>query len=119
MNKLENINKKIDELKKEIMELEEKRNEITNFTSIIITKVDITLKDLQNIQNKIKEIVELDGDFQNLGIKKLAYEIRKQNEGYYMQFDFIGVSEDFAELEKYYRLENNIIKFLNIRKDED
>ena len=118
MNKLESINNKIDELRKEIIILEEQAKNIHNYTSIIILNISTTLKDLKSIKENIEKIVDVK-EFEDLGIKKLAYEIKEQKEGYYIKFDFEGIGEDIAELEKYYRLNDNIIKFLNIRNEED
>ena len=117
MNKLDNINNKIDELKKEIIKLEEQAKHIHNYTSIIILNVSTSLQDFKIIRENIDKIIEIQ-NFEDLGIKKLAYEIKGQKEGYYIKFDFEGIGEDVTSLEKYYRLENNIIKFLNIRSDE-
>lgn len=118
MNKLENINKKIDELKKEIIKLEEQAKNIYNYTSIIILDVSTTLKDLKNIKENIQKNVDVNV-FEDLGIKKLAYEIKSQKEGCYIKFDFEGIAEDITKLEEYYRLEDNIIKFLNIKNEND
>lgn len=115
MNKIKNINNKIEELKMEIEELEEKRDLLNLYTSVLIIKTSTNLKELQIIQNKIKDIVSLDMNFQNLGIKVLAYTITNEHEGFYMQFDFYGESEDVAELEKFYKQEKNIIKFITIK----
>ena len=120
MNKLENINKKIDELKKEIANLEIQKNNINTYTCIFIVRPKTTLKALQVIKDTIKNIVELENNFEDLGLKKLAYEISKEKEGYYIQFDFTGFGEDVQKLEKYYIENDNIIKFLTMRKpDED
>ena len=118
MNKLENINNKIDELKKEIIKLETEKNNIKGYESIIIINIKTSLKELQNIKDEIRKIVELNGNFDNIGIKKLAYEVQKQNEGYYIEFFFVGTNEDVIKLEKYYRENDNIIKFLNMINPE-
>lgn len=72
MNKLENINNRIDELKKEITRLEESKKDLANFQSVIILNVNTTIKELQNIKNKINNIVELDGKFDEIGLKKIS-----------------------------------------------
>lgn len=118
MNKLENINNRIDELKKEIIKLEENKKSLANFQSIIILNVNTTIKELQNIKNKINNIVELDGKFDEIGLKKLPYEVKKQNEGYYITFYYVAIPEDVANLEKFYRECNNIIKFIDVRNSE-
>lgn len=118
MNKLESINNKIDELRKEIIKLEEEKKQIKNYRSIIILRANTTLKNFESIEKTIKNMIEVTF-WENLGVKKLAYKIREENEGFYVQFDFVGTETDIQEIEKYYRLNDNIIKFLNIRNEED
>lgn len=116
-NKIENIDKKIDELRKEIIKLEEEKKTINIYESMAILKITTKIKTYEDIKNKIKEIVDV-SNFDEIGTKKMAYEIRKQTEGFYIRFDFIANNKQFAQLEKFYRLNNNIIKFINIRQDE-
>ena len=118
MNKLESINNKIDELRKEIIKLEEEKKQIKNYRSIIILRANTTLKDFEDIEKTIKSIIEITF-WENLGVKKLAYEIRKEKEGFYIQFDFVGTGTDIQEIEEYYRNNDNIIKFLTIINEED
>ena len=55
----------------------------------------------------------------DLGIKKLAYEIRKNNEGHYLvyQFQVEEKMREFAirEIERFYRITDEVIKFLIIK----
>lgn len=119
MNKLENINNKINELKKEIIKLETEKNNIKEFESVVVLRITTNIKRFEIIKKEINDIVDVENSkIEEFGTKKLAYEIKKQKEGYYIKFSFVGTSEDITKLEKYYRTNNNIIKFLNIRSDE-
>ena len=53
-----------------------------------------------------------------LGKKKLAYEIRKQNEGIYYLFEFESDPDFIKELERIYRITDEIMKFIVVRKDD-
>ena len=53
-----------------------------------------------------------------MGLRKLAYEIGKNREGYYVVFDFEAKPELIVELERNYRITDKIIKFIVVRKDE-
>ena len=53
-----------------------------------------------------------------MGMKKLAYEIRKNKEGYYIVIYFEADASIISKLERYYRITENIIKFLIVRKDD-
>ena len=51
-----------------------------------------------------------------MGRKKLAYEIKKNKEGFYVVLDFEAKPEFIAELERIYRITDEIIKFIVIKK---
>ncbi len=54
-----------------------------------------------------------------MGLRKLAYEIGKNKEGYYVVFEFEAKPELIVELERNYRITDEIIKFIVVRKDEE
>ena len=54
----------------------------------------------------------------DLGKRKLAYEVKKQKEGYYQVFNFEANPELIKELERNYRITDEIIKFMTIKVDE-
>ena len=52
------------------------------------------------------------------GRKKLAYEVQKFSEGYYTLFEMNAGSNLVAELERRFRNNDAVIKFLSVRMDE-
>jgi small subunit ribosomal protein S6 len=68
--------------------------------------------DLINNDGKVNEVTEM-------GKRKLAYEIKKNKEGYYVVIDFEGNPDVIKELERVYRITDNVMKFITIRKDEE
>ena len=68
--------------------------------------------DLINTEGKVSEVTEM-------GKRRLAYEIGKNKEAYYVLFTFEAKSELIAELERNYRITDEIIKFIVVRKDEE
>lgn len=72
---------------------------------------------IERITNYIKEngkIVKED----DIGARKLAYEIKKQKEGYYYLIEFEAESRIISELERIYRITDTVLKFITIRKDD-
>ena len=67
---------------------------------------------LINNDGKVKQVEEL-------GIKKLAYEIKKQKEGIYVVIQFEANPELIKELERIYRITDEVMKFIVVRKDEE
>jgi small subunit ribosomal protein S6 len=53
------------------------------------------------------------------GRKKLAYEVQKFSEGYYTLFEMNAGSKLIAELERRFRNNDAVIKFLSVRMDVD
>ena len=52
------------------------------------------------------------------GRKKLAYEVQKFSEGYYTLFEMNAGPNLIAELERRFRNNDAVIKFLSVRMDE-
>ena len=74
------------------------------------------------VVDKCKALIERFGgqitNVDDLGKKKLAYEIDKMNEAFYyfIQFDAEGTVP--AELESRVRILDNVIRYLCVRRDE-
>ena len=54
---------------------------------------------------------------EEMGKRKLAYEVKKNKEGYYVLFNFDAEPASIAELERNYRITDEIIKFITVKKD--
>lgn len=57
--------------------------------------------------------------FKDLGQRKLAYEIKKQKTGFYYYFDCTVGAATIKELDRRLRLDENIIRHMIIRIDEE
>ena len=94
---------------------------MNEYENVIIIKSDLskeeTSKVILKIENNIRNFAEITKK-DDLGIKKLAYEIRKNNEGHYLvyQFQVEEKKREFAirEIERFYRITDEVIKFLII-----
>ncbi len=54
------------------------------------------------------------------GKRPLAYPIRRFNEGYYVLYEFVSDAEDcISGLEGRLRLNENVMRFLTVRRDEE
>lgn len=85
--------------------------------SIIITKPEInvedTIKDYKNYFESFANNVEVE----DLGIRKLAYDIKGLKEGNYIDFRYETDKDKIADIERKFRLDDNIIKFITVRND--
>ncbi|MGI0487185.1 30S ribosomal protein S6 [Pantanalinema rosaneae CENA516] len=55
---------------------------------------------------------------QHRGKRRLAYEIKKQREGVYIQMNYRGNGTQVAVLERAMRLGDEVIRYLTIRQEE-
>jgi small subunit ribosomal protein S6 len=71
---------------------------------------------------KVKEFIAKQGgevvDVNKWGRKRLTYAIQKKNNGFYTVMEFRAPSDLVAKLERFYFLEENIIRYLTIYLDK-
>lgn len=94
---------------------------MNKYESVIIIRPNLEEGEIEGIVTEITDLINENGkviEVDKKGIKKLAYEINKCKEGYYITFDFEAAPSIISELERYYRITENIIKFITVRKDD-
>lgn len=95
---------------------------MNKYESVCILAPELTNKEvgemIVKIQDKITEFSDQLVRIENLGKKRLAYEIRKNKEGIYLVINFECEAEHIHELERFYRITDEIIKFITIRNDD-
>lgn len=95
---------------------------MSKYESVIIVKPKAEDKEIKIIIEKVKEIISTNNGsvakVEELGIKKLAYEIQKCKEGYYIVFEYEVDSNVINEVERYFRITEDIMKFITIKKDD-
>lgn len=92
------------------------RNELLKkrYESIIIFNTNMSAEIFAEIKAMIYKITNY-YYAEDIGIKKLAYEISGLKEGYYYRIQFEGNRDMVAELERYYRIKDEIMKFLTVK----
>ena len=93
---------------------------MNKYESIIIVNPCLKDVEIEKLREKIQNLIKENGKFESiedLSIKRLAYEIRKNNEGHYIIFNFESNSDFIVELERVYRINDDILKFIVVRKD--
>lgn len=93
---------------------------MNKYESIIIVNPKLNEKQQNEIENKYKKIINKNGNniSENIGKKKLAYEVKKNKEGIYIEINFTSEASFIAELERQYKIDENVIKFIVIRKED-
>ncbi|HWP81620.1 MAG TPA: 30S ribosomal protein S6 [Bacteroidota bacterium] len=86
--------------------------------------VNPTLDDPQidAIVEKVKDFIVKQGgeivDLNKWGRKRLAYAIQKKNNGFYVVIEFRAPADAIGKLERFYFLEENIIRYLTVYLDK-
>ena len=94
---------------------------MNNYETIFLMKDDITEEQRNTVIEEIRDYLTKNGKIsveENLGKKKLAYEIKKCKEGTYMLFNFEANPDSISELERVYRITDNILKYIVVRKED-
>ena len=93
---------------------------MNKYESIIIINPSCTEEAIKALEEKVTGLINANGkveSVENMGKKKLAYEIKKNTEATYMLFNFEAKPESIAELERNYRIMDDILKFIVVRKE--
>lgn len=94
---------------------------MNKYESVIIIRPNLDEVEIEGIITKITDLINQNGEVtkvDKMGVKRLAYEISKCKEGYYIVIYFEADPSIISELERNYRINENIIKFITIRKDD-
>lgn len=93
------------------------------YETIAIIDPDLSEDDRSSLLTRIKDIItEQDGVMitEDLwGTKKLAYEIKKKPRGYYARYDYCGMGPLVDELERSFRIDDRVMKYLTVQLDPD
>ena len=93
---------------------------MNKYESVVIINPGVEENGMKELIQKFSSLINSDGKVENvneLGKKRLTYEIAKQKEGYYIVIDFEANPSLIAELERIYRITDNVMKFIVVRKD--
>jgi small subunit ribosomal protein S6 len=86
--------------------------------------INASLEDSQveSIITQVSETITRNGGeitaLNKWGRKRLAYTIKKKNNGYYVNIEFVALGSVIPQLERMLTLNENIIRFLSIQLDE-
>lgn len=88
-----------------------------SYESVVILKETPTEEEYKNILNeiteKIKEYVNIE-KIEEMGLKRLAYAVKDHKIGYFVSFYFTATSQEVLELEREYRSNDNVLKFITV-----
>lgn len=93
------------------------------YESAVLINAALDDEQIDGIIARIKETIVNNGgeirEIENWGRKRLAYSVKKSKIGYYAIFRFDAPSGIVSKLERFYTLDEYILRFLTIRLDND
>ena len=94
---------------------------MNKYESVIIINPQLEAEATKKVIEKFSNLINTDGkvnSVEEMGKKKLAYEIMKQKEGYYVVYKFEANPSLISELERNYRITDEVMKFIVIKEEE-
>ena len=94
---------------------------MNKYESVIIVNPNVDEAGLKALEEKFTGLINENGkveSVENMGKKRLAYEIKKLNEGYYVVVKFEAKPELITELERVYRITDEVMKFIVVKEEE-
>ena len=94
---------------------------MNKYESVIIVNPNVDEAGLKALEDKFTGLINENGKVEevvDMGKRKLAYEIKKNKEGFYVVFKFEANPELITELERVYRITDEVIKFIVVKEEE-
>ena len=92
------------------------------YESVWVVNGDLPDEEVKSAIDKFSGIISSQGGtlvgLDEWGRRKLAYKIQGTIRGYYVLADFAGTSETVKELERNYRIDDRIIRYLTTKKSD-
>ena len=102
---------------------EEKKLANRVYEVMYIAQPETADDDIAKLNEAITNLVEKDGGtvsvVEGWGRRRMAYPINKKTEGYYVLLEIEGSGQEIAELERRFRVNDLIMRYMTVRVDED
>ena len=93
------------------------------YETFIILDPDISEDQRSVVLQRTSDVIKQQDGFlafvDEWGSRQLAYEIKKKARGYYVRFDFCGSGAMITEMERNYRIDDRVLKYMTVLTDEN
>ncbi len=90
-----------------------------HYENLVIIKPTLTAEEIAKEVEGIKEVISANGGeiaaVNEIGTRKLAYKIDKNERGYYVVVYYQGKPSSIAEIERRFRINENLLRFLTVK----
>ena len=95
---------------------------MNNYETVFIVTPVLSEAQIAEVADKFRGVITENGgqivNFENWGLKKLAYSIQNKTTGFYFLAEFTGEGSIVEKLETQYRRDERIIRFLTFKQDK-
>jgi small subunit ribosomal protein S6 len=63
-------------------------------------------------------IIAINRGGEHWGMKRLAYEIKKETQGYYVYMNYAAPGSTIQEMERIFRIDDNVLRYLTVKLDK-
>ena len=93
------------------------------YETIVIVDPDLGEDQRKPVFDKVRELIPQKGgllvDFDEWGGRKMAYEIKKKQRGYYVRIDYCGGGDLVSEMERQFRIDDRVMKYMTVLLDRE
>jgi small subunit ribosomal protein S6 len=93
------------------------------YETLFIADPDLPEDTRTALFDRLRELITAGGGFiaafDEWGLRKLAYIVKRKKRGYYALLDYCAAGKVVQELERVMRIDDRVIRFLTVVKDED
>lgn len=92
------------------------------YEELFIVKPDASEEEIDALNGQLEAVIKQSGGkiekTDKWGVRKLAYKVKKQAEGFYVLLFFHATATTVKEIERRLRVSDLVLKFLTVRMDE-
>lgn len=92
------------------------------YETIVIVGPDVGDEQREPVFDRIRELIPQQNGIlvkiDNWGTKRLAYEIKKKVRGFYARIDYCGSGPLVDEIERFFRIDDRVLKFMTVMQEE-
>lgn len=89
------------------------------YETIFILRPSLSEKEIDDIIENTSNLINKDDgsiiDLDRWGMRKLAYLIKKENQGYYVLMDYCTSPQTVAEMERKFRIDDSVLKYMTVK----
>ena len=90
---------------------------------MFIVDTDASEEDITRLSESLQTVITDQGGTitknEDMGRRRLAYPIGRKTDGHYILFEVDGSGREIAELERRMRVNDQVIRYITVRVDED